>query len=373
MRHLRLYNRLFVIALVVLAAGCRSLPLPETEPAVEPDRPTVAAEVLRWRDGARSAASLTFDDSTLDHYLLAAPELDSRGLRGTFYAITGVLDEGIWHDGDIQRLQFSWSQAREMAARGHEIGSHSHNHPDLTTLDLRATDRQLRQSMQRLRHEIPQQRGLTFAWPYWRSNSVGRALATHYYIAARAGQATTARYIEAGVPGARPADLQRVNALAVRPVEASQSWIEAAERVLDSEGWAVLSLHGVDDGRIPRAAVGWQPLSIETYRGLLDYLVGQDFWIAPFADVVKYIERRDSTQLTVRQLDESSVSIDILCELDPSVYDIPLSLKLELPRSWREVQISADGVALPWRSASPAVQLELPLEAQRLTIWAIAD
>ena len=367
MRYLRLYNRLFVIVLVVVAAGCRSLPPPEAV------RPPVVAELLRWRDGARAAVSLTFDDSTLDHYLLAAPELDSRGLQGTFYAITAALDEGVWCDGGNQRLQFSWNQAREIAARGHEIGSHSDSHPDLSTLDLRATDRQLRRSLQRLQHEIPQQRGLTFAWPYWRSNSVGRALATHYYIAARAGQATTARYIEAGVPGARPADLQRVNALAVRPLETSQSWSQAAERVLDNEGWAVLSLHGIDDGRIPRAAVGWQPLPIETYRGLLDYLVDQDFWIAPFADVVKYLERRDSTQLTVRQLDETRISIDIACELDPSVYDVPLSLRLALPASWRGIEISADGVALTWRRASPAVQLELPLEAQLLTISAAAD
>ncbi|TVQ38617.1 MAG: polysaccharide deacetylase family protein [Spirochaetaceae bacterium] len=369
MRYVRIHYRLFVVAALALA-GCRSVPLPDVavEPPRDPVVPVVSAQILRWRDGSRAAASLTFDDSTLDHYLLAAPELDRRGLHGTFFVITGVMQHGVWDDFGTRRLQFSWNQARRLAARGHEIGSHSHTHPDVSALPFARAELQLLKSLQRLQREIPRQHGITFAWPYWRSTETTRALASRYYIASRAGQATTPRYRAVGPVGARPEDMQRVNALGTRPVETLDVWQEALHEILDDGGWAVLSLHGIDDGVIPREAIGWQPLSLETYRDLLDVLVSQDFWVAPFGEVVKYLERRDTTHLHVYADDDQRVIIDVHSPLDPQIYNVPLSVRLTLPPTWHDVEISADGQPLAWHATSAAVVIELPAEASKLSV-----
>lgn len=330
MRHLRFHHRLLLTAAAALStlAACRTVP----EPPVDPLRPVVHAEILRWKNGADAAVSLTFDDSTLDHYLLAAPELDRRGMTATFFVITGLMDVGFWEDGPVRRRLFGWNQARDLAARGHEIGSHTHSHPDLSRIAPHLADRELLRSYRRIRQEIPNRSGLTFAWPYWRSTDRTQVLASRYYIAARGGQATTARYRSAGPIVTRPDNLLHVNALGVRPVETAAVWQEAAEDLLKSGGWAVLSLHGIDDGRIPRDALGWEALPIETYRQILDYLRAEDIWIAPFATVVKYIERRDATRLVVEQ-NGAELTINVYSPLDPATYDIPLTVALHFDDS----------------------------------------
>lgn len=76
---------------------------------------------------------LTFDDGYLDTWDYALPELEARGLRAMFFVTTslvGVRDAG----GDPTHNFLDWAQCRELAARGHIIGSHSVHHRPLTDL-----------------------------------------------------------------------------------------------------------------------------------------------------------------------------------------------------------------------------------------------
>ena len=69
--------------------------------------------------GAGSQAALTFDDggaSALD----AAEALERRGWRGHFFITTGRIDTPGF---------LTAAQVRELAQRGHSVGSHSHSHP----------------------------------------------------------------------------------------------------------------------------------------------------------------------------------------------------------------------------------------------------
>jgi peptidoglycan/xylan/chitin deacetylase (PgdA/CDA1 family) len=71
---------------------------------------------------------LTFDDATADHAKVAAPLLEARGLRGVFFIPTAKLD---------QPDRMTSADVAELGRRGHEIGSHSHEH---RRLDLMSTD-----------------------------------------------------------------------------------------------------------------------------------------------------------------------------------------------------------------------------------------
>ncbi len=67
---------------------------------------------------------LTFDDGYDNHYTQAYPSLSEFGFTGTFFVITGFLDE--------QRQGYmTWQQAKEMADAGMTIASHTKTHPDL--------------------------------------------------------------------------------------------------------------------------------------------------------------------------------------------------------------------------------------------------
>jgi peptidoglycan/xylan/chitin deacetylase (PgdA/CDA1 family) len=69
--------------------------------------------------GDRARGLLSFDDGGASAPWIAE-ELERRGWRGAFFVITSRIGTPGFVDAD---------QLRELAARGHEVGSHSHTHP----------------------------------------------------------------------------------------------------------------------------------------------------------------------------------------------------------------------------------------------------
>jgi peptidoglycan/xylan/chitin deacetylase (PgdA/CDA1 family) len=72
---------------------------------------------LPW-NGHRAALTLTFDDSSPSEATEALPELDERGVKGTFFVTTRNLDEAA--------NQAVWAKA---GRDGHELGNHTIFHP----------------------------------------------------------------------------------------------------------------------------------------------------------------------------------------------------------------------------------------------------
>lgn len=68
---------------------------------------------------------LTFDDGYADAYERAFPLLKKHGMTASFFVVTEWIDEG-------RAGYLTWDQAREMAAAGMSIQSHSRTHPDLS-------------------------------------------------------------------------------------------------------------------------------------------------------------------------------------------------------------------------------------------------
>lgn len=75
---------------------------------------------------------ITFDDSTAGQWSAAAA-LDARGMKGVFFVVTG-------------NSQLSADQLRSLADRGHDIESHTVNHPYLTKISDSALAFQMSQS-----------------------------------------------------------------------------------------------------------------------------------------------------------------------------------------------------------------------------------
>jgi peptidoglycan/xylan/chitin deacetylase (PgdA/CDA1 family) len=82
---------------------------------------------------ATAVVSLTFDDTFADQQL-AVDLLDDHGMPGTFYINSGRLNGGGF---------LSTSQVLAWQAQGHEIGGHTKNHLNLTTLDPDEARRQV--------------------------------------------------------------------------------------------------------------------------------------------------------------------------------------------------------------------------------------
>ncbi|WP_321991162.1 polysaccharide deacetylase family protein [Marispirochaeta aestuarii] len=175
-----------ILALVccTLLFSCAGISIAGTRVEEEPAHLRIYP--ARWYKDHTAACSVTFDDGTLDQYAVAAPELDKRGIRGTFFVVTGFVDRGAWQDGPFLRRLFSWEQARDLAWRGHEVASHTVHHIDLAAHPAEAAE-ELSRSRERLMDELPWVPAVSLGWPYWRSSDEAVALAENLYIAARAG------------------------------------------------------------------------------------------------------------------------------------------------------------------------------------------
>jgi peptidoglycan/xylan/chitin deacetylase (PgdA/CDA1 family) len=73
---------------------------------------------------------ITFDDGFADFHRQALPLLGQYGFTATVFVTTGwIADAGAHAAGRRPGQMLSWSQIREAAAAGVEIGAHSHQHP----------------------------------------------------------------------------------------------------------------------------------------------------------------------------------------------------------------------------------------------------
>ncbi|MBD3243086.1 MAG: polysaccharide deacetylase family protein [Chitinivibrionales bacterium] len=90
---------------------------------------------------------LTFDDGLEDCYTKALPILTALGIPASFFPIAGCLGAAS-SNADVYGTQryLSASEVRQIADRGHEIGSHSLTHADLVLLPPDELREELRRS-----------------------------------------------------------------------------------------------------------------------------------------------------------------------------------------------------------------------------------
>lgn len=84
---------------------------------------------------------VSFDDGHAEHFSIAAPELERYGFKGTFFIMGIVIGKPAYITSE---------QIKELAARGHAIGNHTWDHPDLRKVEGDAWDGQLVKTSNRL-------------------------------------------------------------------------------------------------------------------------------------------------------------------------------------------------------------------------------
>ncbi len=247
------------------AESCRLRYSRSTTPASATAKRSASSCFRTASSGVGVVASLTFDDGWADN-VRAASLLADHGMRGTFYVNTNTV-------GTRDRL--SWPQLGAMAAAGHDIGGHTLDHVDLTTVTGPEARRQVADDRRNLLA-----RGfaaLSFAYPFGEFNEAAQRIVRECgYTSARAASGLrnlTARHD----PRSRVLPIPPPNPFAIltpcciradTPLFVLQLYIGKAER--RGRGWIPLTLHRIsDDGGGDGPAPS---MSAATFEGLLAWL-----------------------------------------------------------------------------------------------------
>ena len=133
-------------------------------------------------DGAGGCASLTFDDGFVDNLETLAPLLADAEAPATVFVPTGWL--GQTHPYAPQTRVMTADEVRALRERGMEIGAHTHEHPDLTTLPGDGAVEELRRGKREL-EELLGEPVETLAYPFGRADAATRdAARTAGFVAA---------------------------------------------------------------------------------------------------------------------------------------------------------------------------------------------
>jgi hypothetical protein len=194
-------------------------------------------------------------------------------------------------------------------------------------------------------------RGLTFAYPCGNmsfgkpEDEVANAALYWRYVAEHS-------FAARGVGRGSPVNPDEFNILAINDLGPTagkdfHALLAMAEPALASRNWGVYTFHGVGGD--------WLAITPETLDELTSYLERHtEVWTAPFGDVVRYIQERKS--LSTRIVASSPTSLDLALQwpMDKQIYDVPLTLKVQIPPTWNTVSATADGKSVPVRVVAAA-------------------
>ncbi|OYV85239.1 MAG: hypothetical protein B7Z63_05755, partial [Ignavibacteriae bacterium 37-53-5] len=223
----------------------------------------------------------------------------------------------------------NWSGLQKAALGGDEIASHTIDHPKFDTLSDSALRAELSRSQDTINAHIKGQKCITIAYPYCVPGN--EAIDAEYYIAARgcSGQ----------IVSKTPDDFMNISSFVcgdqgLNTVAAIESQANAAAA---ENGWCVYLMHGIN-GTEPGA---YSPISQDTILATLEYLSAHPdkFWVAPFGTVARYIKERNAASVSEVSAGGDSITVQLTDKLDSSYYDVPLTVRRELPDGWDSVSV----------------------------------
>lgn len=299
----------FMLTLISLVT---SMPAQTNEPAG-------TTRVAKWKDDRAAAFLLMFDDGWKGHVEVAIPALQKRKLTGTFYMVP--------KKNAYLAVLPQWEAAVE--GGGVVYGNHTMTHQGVRDYEHARTEivectRIIREELQ----PIPgkPKRLVSFARP-----GVPKGQWT-------LSKEDLARVLKEDNMIERPPFKDHG---AVYHLQELEEMTDLVDKAIASKGTEYLILHGVE-----RIGATWQdfwPLKQEIFFPLLDCLKekqdSHELWVTDHITWHQYKTQRDAAKIKILKADEAGIELEFTSQVDPELYDLPLTLITNIPAHWKECQV----------------------------------
>lgn len=309
-----------------------------------------------YAEDRQSAFSFTFDDGLFTHTENVRPILDEHEFKGTFYVLPPYLAEslpGIWRYG-------TWPGFQAMALDGHEIGSHTMNHYDLTSLqwgdvnDDSTLLYELYQSKIFIEQKIPSQKCISLNYPFTLHNSVIDSAASLFYENGRTlGQVPNdlslngeewyglkAKVVEFNLPRNSVDD----------DLDELYAFIDWTQNSIDNNKWGMIIIHDVVPFNSLDSLLGqiYEPIATEWLGWLCDWAAAKSnnkqLWVETVGNITRYIKERDNSVSQIISSSNQLIEINVSDNLNDAIYNYPLSAYIKIPNTWEYVRTEQNGI-----------------------------
>lgn len=309
-----------------------------------------------YADDKKGAFSLTFDDGLLTHTQNVEPILNQYGFKGTFYIMPPYLTEnlpGIWRYG-------TWPDFINLSNEGHEIGSHTMHHYDLTTLEWGSIDDdstllyELYQSQLFIEQRIPDKKCVSLNYPYTYHNSIVDSAASLFYENGRTlGQVGN----DSSISGndwfglkAKVVEFAEPRSSVDDDLDELYTFLNWEQNAINNHQWGMIIIHDV----IPFSELDslngqiYQPLTNEWLTWLCEWLWvksnNKEVWVETVGNIMRYIKEREDAEYQIISSSDQKIELIVTDDLDDEIYNYPISAYVKIPVNWNYVESRQNGL-----------------------------
>jgi Polysaccharide deacetylase len=294
------------------------------------------ASICLWKDDALAALSITVDDNWAADHPWWLEMGQKYGLRVTWFVISGRVSGSNPFNG-------TWAGFRKLLDAGHDVQSHSVTHLHTEEPGWKDVEWEYAESAKQIEAGLPGHRAVALAYPGGKNSNLNDpAIAAKYYIGCRGATGS--------VNPANKINYLRTNSLGGVPNIGTAQWesqdlLSALEsgRAKNKDlyrAWYCCHFHGVDKPEV-RAAVE------KSFAFVSEKTKAGELWPGLFADVIRYGQERDTARLEVRKATPQQVVLAVADDMDDTLFDYPLTVKLRL--AWPSAQATQNGKAAACR------------------------
>jgi len=287
-----------------------------------------------WKEDMRGAISFTFDDGALGAFEHGAAELETEGLKGSFFIFT---DTAAAYDGDLAEA----AVILEYRGKGHEIGSRTHNLSNLGHLtETGDTDSlmQVLSSSKDLLNERFKQQTLSLSIPFGSFRYETSDYISRYFFSARSSQH--------GFNLASPYDFFALKAWPVLSTTSPAYVSKLLERAENYGYYLPLVYFDMTDEAFDEESMLYT-YSRDLFRETLQGISERQVWVDTHERIYKYIRERNAVKIEQLNMGDSDqepgqFSFVISDGLADSVFNVELTLKIRLPQLWNGESVSIE-------------------------------
>ena len=276
------------------------------------------AEVTKWENGAVGAFMLMFDDGWPSAWQAAMPALEARNLPADFYIIPSK--------GEFKVFEKKWQEIFK-TKKLFRFGNHTWSHNGFDDYD--GAVQEFKKCTDYLRENVPGKEGrlISYAQPGVKAGRWNINAGQEQEICKAQGLVARPTFRDHG---------------ATYHLKNKDEMLDKAKKAVKEGICEYVIFHGVAVDDPKRGYQDFWAVPTKEYLPFFDEVAAMrdrgELWVADHVSVHQYETEFKTAKLKKLGKTAKGYRFSLSCEADPKLYDHTLTVKVEVPKSWKNAE-----------------------------------